>query len=120
VSGWVGALLVALGAGVGAPSRHLTNQLLRTRFGATPTAGTLSVNVIGSFVLGLLAGAGIDGAGWALIGVGFCGAYTTFSTLALELWVAFEDRRHRHAVTNVTLSLVLGLAAAYAGLALTR
>ncbi len=120
MSGWVGALLVALGAGVGAPSRHLTNQLLRTRFGATPTAGTLSVNVIGSFVLGLMAGAGIDGAGWALIGVGFCGAYTTFSTLALELWAAFEEDRHRHAVINAALSLALGVGAAAAGWLLTH
>ena len=49
------ALLVALGAAVGAAGRHLTNHWLRERFGATPAGGTLAVNLLGSFVLGVLA-----------------------------------------------------------------
>ena len=89
------ALLVALGAAVGAAGRHLTNHWLRERFGATPAGGTLAVNLLGSFVLGVLAGAAVDGGWLALLGIGFCGAYTTFSTLALELWSAFEDGRRR-------------------------
>ena len=73
------ALLVALGAAVGAPLRYLVNQGIRARFGGTPAAGTLVVNVVGSFVLGVVVGAGLGTAPVALVGIGFCGALTTFS-----------------------------------------
>lgn len=119
MSGWTDAALVALGAALGAPARHLTGVWLRQRWGATPVAGTLVVNVAGSFVLGLLAGPALGGAWLALIGIGFCGAYTTFSTLALDLWSALAVQQRRYAVANATLSLTLGLAAAYLGFALT-
>lgn len=109
------ALLVALGAAVGAPLRYLVNHWLRARWGATPAAGTLAVNVLGSLVLGLVAGAGVDGSRMALVGTGFCGALTTFSTLALELQDAFGDERPRDAVVNVLLHLALGVGAAWLG-----
>ena len=111
-------LLVALGAAVGAPLRYLVNHGIRARFGGTPTAGTLVVNVVGSFVLGLVVGAGLGSAPLALVGIGFCGALTTFSTLALEIWDALADDRRAHAVANVALSLTLGLGAAWLGWAL--
>lgn len=112
------ALLVALGAAVGAPARLLVGHALRTRWGAVPPAGTLAVNVAGSFLLGLLVGGGAGPAWLALLGTGFCGAFTTFSTLALEVWEAAEDRRRVEAATVVGLSLVLGLGAAAVGYAL--
>ena len=115
----VDALLVAVGAAVGAPARYLANHWVRERLGGTPVAGTLLVNVVGSFVLGLLVGSGVDGAPVALVGIGFCGALTTFSTLALEVWDAMEDDRRQHAVVNVALSLSLGLGAAWLGWFLT-
>ena len=109
------AVLVALGAAVGAPTRYLTMHLLRTRLRATPTAGTLAVNVVGSFVLGLAMAAGVSGSALGLVGTGFCGALTTFSTFGLEVWGAAADGRRRDAVVNVGLSLVLGVGAAYLG-----
>ena len=109
------ALLVALGAAVGAPLRYLTNHWVREHLGGTPAAGTLVVNVVGSFVLGAVVGAGAGAAPLALLGIGFCGALTTFSTLALEIWDAMSDDRYPHAVANVTLSLSLGLGAAALG-----
>ena len=109
------ALLVALGAAVGAPLRYLGNHWVRVHLGGTPAAGTLVVNVVGSFVLGVVVGAGLGTAPLALVGVGFCGALTTFSTLALEIWDAMSDDRYPHAVANVGLSLVLGLGAAWLG-----
>ncbi|HSF98411.1 MAG TPA: CrcB family protein [Ornithinibacter sp.] len=111
----VDALLVAVGAALGAPARYLTNHWVRERLGGTPAAGTLLVNVVGSFVLGLLVGAGATGAPMALIGIGFCGALTTFSTLALEVWDAMDDDRRTQAVANVVLSLALGVGAAWLG-----
>ena len=113
------ALLVTLGAAVGAPARYLVNHWVRERLGGTPAAGTLLVNVSGSFVLGALVGATPTASTLALLGVGFCGAFTTFSTLALEIWDAMDDDRHRHAVANVALSLFLGLGAAWLGWYLT-
>ena len=112
------AVLVALGAALGAPLRYLTNHWVRERLGGTPVAGTLVVNVVGSFVLGLLVGSGTGGAPLALVGTGFCGALTTFSTLAVELWDAMSDDRYPHAAANVVLSLALGLGAAWLGWAL--
>ncbi|WP_392544077.1 fluoride efflux transporter FluC [Oryzobacter telluris] len=109
------ALLVALGAAVGAPLRHLANHVARERLGTTPVVGTLVVNVVGSLVLGLLVGAGVTGSALALVGVGFCGALTTFSTLALELWDALDDDRPVPAAANLLLSLVLGIGAAALG-----
>lgn len=111
----VDALLVAVGAALGAPARYLTNHWVRERLGGTAVAGTLIVNVVGSFVLGVLVGAGVTGAPMALVGIGFCGALTTFSTLALEVWDAMSDDRRTHAVVNVGLSLALGLGAAWLG-----
>lgn len=110
-------LLVALGAAVGAPLRYAVTQLLRDR-GATSHAGTLLVNVGGSLVLGLLVGGGVEGHPLALIGTGFCGALTTMSTLALEVWDAAIERRLPHAASALVLHLVLGLGAAWLGYAL--
>ncbi len=109
------ALLVALGGALGAPLRFAVNHVLRERFATTPPVGTLAVNVAGSFVLGLLVGAGVTGSPLALVGVGFCGALTTFSTLALELWDALEDDRRVEATAVLALALTLGLGAAYLG-----
>lgn len=108
------ALLVALGAAVGAPARLLVGHWVRDRSGTT-AAGTLAVNLIGSFVLGALVGAGV-GTGWvALLGIGFCGAFTTFSSLALEVWEALEDGRRVEATSVVAASLALGIGAAALG-----
>ncbi len=108
-------LLVALGAALGAPSRYLVMHLMRTRLRTTTVAGTITVNVIGSFVLGLAVASGMHGSALGLVGTGFCGALTTFSTWGLELWEAWVDGERRHAVANLVLSLVLGLGAGWLG-----
>lgn len=73
-------LLVALGAAVGAPLRLLAGLYLdrRTHW------GTLLVNLLGSFVLGWLVGHGVDGRPLLLLGTGFCGAFTTYSAVAVQ------------------------------------
>lgn len=110
-------LLVALGAAVGAPVRYAVTQGLRDR-GATSHAGTLLVNLVGSLVLGMLVGADVRGGALALVGTGFCGALTTMSTLALEVWDGIFERRLPHAVAALVLHLILGLGAAWLGWAL--
>ncbi|MDO9455046.1 CrcB family protein [Nocardioides sp.] len=76
-------LLVALGAAVGAPLRFLVASRLDDRLRAV-ALGTLAVNVAGSFVLGALSGAAVDGAALALLGTGFCGGLTTYSAFAVQ------------------------------------
>lgn len=114
------ALLVVLGAAVGAPLRFWADRTARRMLG-TSTAGTLSVNLLGSVLLGLIVALAADGSGptWLLpfLGVGLCGALTTFSTLALEVVELIEMERVGAATAYLVLSLVLGLAAAAVGYA---
>lgn len=109
-------LLVALGAGVGAPLRFVVDRWARENSSAGTILGTLLVNVAGSFVLGLAAGWS-SAPSWVmpLVGIGFCGALTTFSTLAFETWVFLEERAWKPFVANLALTLGLGLPAVWLG-----
>ncbi len=106
------ALLVALGAAVGAPLRFLVGR-------AFPgPRGTLLVNVVGSLLLGFLIALPASGTALAVLGTGFCGALTTYSTFGLDTLKLVEEGAHRRALLNVAVSLALGLTAAYAGFGL--
>lgn len=79
------ALLVALGAAVGAPLRLFAGHHLDRVRGEHPVHwGTLLVNLAGSALLGWLVGHGVDGRPLALLGTGFCGALTTYSAVAVQ------------------------------------
>ena len=81
------ALLVIAGAAFGAPLRYLTDLLVRSRHDSVFPWGTLTANVLGSLILGVIAAAVFAGApSWilTLLGTGFCGALTTFSTYMLD------------------------------------
>lgn len=109
-------LLVVAGAAVGAPLRYVVDLWTRARFGSGFPWGTLLVNVVGSFVLGLVLGSPSAGDEViALVGTGFCGALTTYSTFSYETLRLLEDGAHRRAVANVALSMTAGLAAAALG-----
>ena len=112
-------LLVLVGGAVGAPARYLTDLLVQSRHRFGLPLGTLAVNVAGSFVLGLVASLSAHGAvaGWVLtlVGTGFCGALTTFSTFSFETLRLVESGRARAAFGNVAVSLVAGLAAVALG-----
>ena len=114
------ALLVGLGALVGAPLRYWTDRLVRARHDGVFPWGTLVVNVVASLILGALAGAAAQvSAQWgALVGTGFCGALSTYSTFAYENQRLVVDGERVAAVLNVVLSLALGLGAAALGWAL--
>jgi len=113
------ALLVAVGAVFGAPLRLVVDRLVQHWSGRPLLWGTLAVNVFGSFVLGWTAAAA-KGALAVALGIGFCGAFTTFSTFGFETLHLWETRQRRLAVINVVLSLVLGLAAVSLGWAIGR
>ncbi len=111
------ALFVALGAALGAPARFWVSHAVGQRERPAWVA-TLIVNVVGSFILGLALGSGFTRSWAAMVGVGFCGAFTTFSTLALELWSGFSEERAAWTLAHAAASLALGCTAAYLGLAL--
>jgi CrcB protein len=107
-------LLIILGASIGAPARYAIDQYLR-RFTTKPY-GTFSVNVLGSFLIGLTFNSSESVNG--LLAIGFAGAFTTWSTFMLDLYLAYELRRYKDALINVGSSLIFGLLAAWAGMQL--
>ncbi|GGY51450.1 fluoride efflux transporter CrcB [Streptomyces omiyaensis] len=112
-------LLVVLGAAVGAPLRHLTDRAVRGRHDSAFPWGTFTVNVSGSFVLGLLTGAAVHGAASEslrlLLGTGLCGALTTYSTFSYETLRLAETGARFLAAANVVASVVAGLGAVLVG-----
>jgi CrcB protein len=100
--------LVILGAAIGAPSRFVIDQYLR-KFSNLPW-GTFTVNVLGSFVIGLTWGVTENTV--ALIAIGFAGAFTTWSTFMLDIYLAIELKKFRAAAINYIGSLLIGLLAA--------
>ncbi|MER7206284.1 fluoride efflux transporter CrcB [Streptosporangium sp. NPDC000239] len=117
-------LLVLAGAAVGAPLRYLTDRTVQARHDTVFPWGTFTVNVSGSLVLGLLAGAALSGAVGTeiqlLVGTGFCGALTTYSTFSYETLQLAENGARFYAVVNVVASVVAGLGAVFVGMTLAR
>ena len=109
---WVG---VAFLGGCGALARFGLTLLVADRLHPHLPVGTLAVNVSGAFLLGLLAGASVEGDARLLFGAGLLGAYTTFSTWMVETQRIGEAGRRRIAVANVVLGIALGLAAVALG-----
>jgi CrcB protein len=110
-------LLVVAGALVGAPLRLLV-LVLADRAGRDPALGTLVVNVAGSAVLGGVLGLG-GAPGWVvgLVGTGFCGTLTTFSTFGADVVRLIEERALGRALGYLAATLVLGVGAAAAAYA---
>lgn len=112
-------LLVMLGAAVGAPLRYLADRAVQLRHDSDFPWGTFTVNVAGSFLLGLLIqGAALGhlpGGVGALLGTGLCGALTTYSTFGYETIRLLEGKARGFAVLNVVASVAAGLGAAFCG-----
>jgi fluoride exporter len=112
-------LLVALGAAVGAPCRWALDRAVQSRHDSLFPWGTLIINVLGSLLLGVLLGAVTRGPApvelLALVGTGFAGAFTTYSTFAFETLRLYEQGARVVAAANVAVSLAAGMAAAVAG-----
>ncbi|WP_410809057.1 fluoride efflux transporter CrcB [Micromonospora sp. 067-2] len=113
-------LLIALGAAVGAPLRYLTDRAVQSRHHSAFPWGTLTVNVIGSLLLGVLVGLPAGPAISALLGTGFCGALTTYSTFSYETLRLAKDGNRILALANVLGSVAAGLAAASVGYTLAH
>ncbi len=113
------SLLVVLGIGLlggaGAVARFLLDGRVSENVGREFPYGTLAVNILGSFLLGVFVGATLGNDAYRLAGTGLIGAFTTFSTWTLESHRLGEDGRLRIGALNFALSLVLGVSAAWLG-----
>lgn len=111
---------VGLAGGVGAVARLVLDGVLRARVRVAFPLGTTVINVTGSFLLGLVTGLalahGLPPEWRAVLGTGFLGGYTTFSTASYETVRLSQQRRYRAALFNGVGMLVLALAAAGLGL----
>jgi CrcB protein len=116
------ALWVAVAAAVGAAARYALDITVQRRHMSILPWGTFVINVTGSFALGVVTGLASHhglGASWdAVVGTGLLGGYTTWSTYMWESFALAEQRRLGAALLNVGGSLLVGLSAAAAGLAL--
>ena len=113
---------VALGSAVGGASRFALSTFLQQRASSAFPVGTLVVNITGSLVLGFvlryaLGSPSVSAEVRALLTVGFCGGYTTFSTFSYETVVLMEAGDYRRAALYIALSVVLSLAATFVGMA---
>src|SRR3954447_20901675 len=118
-------LVIAAAGALGAATRHLLESAVNRHWGDAFPWGTFAVNVSGSFTLGALVGVFSHRLGvplWlqAAATVGFLGAYTTFSTLSLQLYRSTATGHLLVALTNAFGSLAAGTLALYAGVLLAR
>ncbi|MEO6387836.1 MAG: fluoride efflux transporter CrcB [Croceibacterium sp.] len=128
-SNFIATSYVALGGAIGAVLRYQTGRGLTHWLGAQVVTAfpwaTLTVNVLGSLAMGLLAGFlarhGTGGEQWRLfIGVGVLGGFTTFSAFSLEMMLLIERGQASQAVLYGAISLLAGLSALYIGLIAMR
>ncbi len=108
-------LLVALGGAAGSVGRYWTGVLFAGAFGLDFPLGTLVINILGSFVIGLADVAAGGNAMRLLVIVGLCGGYTTFSSFSLQTMELIRAGHPLAASLNVLLSVALCLAATMLG-----
>jgi CrcB protein len=109
------ALGVGLVGGLGSIGRLLLDGAISGRSAGKLPYGTFVVNISGALVLGALVGAAVGHDAYRLAGTGLLGAFTTFSTWALESHRLGEDGELRLGALNLAISLILGLVAVWAG-----
>lgn len=117
-------LLVALGGSLGAVCRYALDKSIGGELGST-LLGTFAANISGSLLLGIFMGIASARVGWPqsynlLFAVGFCGSFTTFSTVTVASIKIMEDGDYLKALLNVGGSVFVGLIAAFLGLWIGR
>jgi CrcB protein len=121
----MGFLIVFLGGGLGAATRHGVNILAAGLLGTAFPYGTLFINVAGSFVMGLIAEyfalkSGLPQHLRLFLTTGILGGFTTFSAFSLEAALLYERGQVIGAAVYVVASVVLAIAGLFAGLAIVR
>jgi len=118
-------LLIGTGGFVGSISRYLVSQFLQKTFDTTFPLGTMTVNILGSFLIGIIYAfseqSEVLTAEWRMfLAVGFCGGFTTFSSFAYENFAMLNVQQFLFSALYTGLSLILGLLAVYLGVILVK
>ena len=100
---------VALGGALGAISRYQLGKMIAEKSRSSIPLGTLFVNILGALCLGYFSNIGLNHQAYALVGDGFFGAFTTFSSFMYEGFKLFEEDDNRNAIAYILISLVIGL-----------
>ena len=118
-------LMVAIGGAIGAVARQQSNQLIMRIFGGEFPIGTIFVNILGSFIMGLLfeffASKITLSYEWrSLIFTGVLASFTTFSSFALDVALLSERNEYYYALCYIGMSVVLSIGALFVGLWIMR
>lgn len=119
------AFIIGAGGAVGSVLRYYSGQFISKNYPSQIPLGTLIVNLLGCLLIGILLGYFAKNQGlsneWKLLLVtGFCGGYTTFSTFAAENITLIQNQQVSQAILYIGLSVLLGLAAVYSGIMISR
>ena len=113
-------LLVGIGGIFGGLARFVTARVLTEKTNAVFPIGTFIVNISGAVLLGVLNGFEVTGSAYLMLGDGFLGAYTTFSTFMYEGFSLFREKEKLNAFIYILGTLLLGIIGFAAGYAVTR
>ncbi len=118
-------LLVASGGALGSVARYLVGIGAIRLQGPNFPWGTLTVNIVGSFLIGFLAGWLVERVAvqhdvWMFLAVGVLGGFTTFSAFSLDVMVLVERKDHAMAAAYLASSVLLSILAVFAGMASGR
>ncbi len=114
-------LLIGIGSFIGGVCRYYSQQIITKFFPSPLPYGTLSVNIVGCLLIGLIYGLADRGniltPEWRLfLTTGFCGGFTTFSTFSYESINLIQDGEFLYLSLYIALSVVLGIASTYLGM----
>lgn len=108
-------LLVGFGGFLGAIARYSVTKHLNSKSLLTIPIGTLTVNLLGAFLLGIITGASANTVIVLLFGTGFMGAFTTFSTLKLEMVQLYRNKHKKEFTLYAIITYAFGIILAYFG-----
>ncbi|PKR86630.1 fluoride efflux transporter CrcB [Heyndrickxia camelliae] len=108
--------LVAIGGFFGAISRFSLSNLIKSKAASSFPFATLIVNLLGSFLLGVIIGANLDRTWALLVGTGFMGAFTTFSTFKLENIILVSKKNWKMLILYLGVSYTFGILLAFLGI----
>lgn len=117
-------LLVGLGSFIGGIGRYLLTLLVQNRFLSTFPLGTMVVNIIGCFLIGIVYGISDRGslpAEWRIfLATGILGGFTTFSSFSNDTVSMLRDAQYLPAFSYIAISVLIGLAATFSGISLIK
>jgi fluoride exporter len=118
-------LLIFIGGGLGSLSRFSLSKFIQENIDKTFPFGTLSVNILASIILGIFVGMveikSLASPNYkALIAIGFCGGFSTFSTFSNDTLQLIQNNRILEALTNILLNVILCILATFGGITLAK